>query len=114
VSRLISGGLVRATRAVPAAVLVAVTDEETRAASDAVAAALRARGIPVEVAPTAAKFGKQIKHADRRGIPFVWFPGADAADQVKDIRSGEQVDADAATWAPPAEDLWPRVVPAEV
>jgi histidyl-tRNA synthetase len=24
------------------------------------------------------------------------------------------VDADAATWAPPAEDLWPRVVPAEV
>jgi histidyl-tRNA synthetase len=44
----------------------------------------------------------------------VWFPGADAADQVKDIRSGEQVDADAATWAPPAEDLWPRVVPAEV
>jgi histidyl-tRNA synthetase len=31
---------------------------------------------------------------------------------VKDIRSGEQVDADAASWAPPAEDLWPRVVPA--
>ncbi|MBW0255319.1 histidine--tRNA ligase [Cellulomonas sp. PS-H5] len=114
VSRLLSGGLVRATRGVPAAVLVAVTSEESRPASDAVATALRARGVPVEVAPTAAKFGKQIKHADRRGIPFVWFPGEDgAADQVKDIRSGEQVDADAAAWAPPAEDLWPRVVPAE-
>ena len=114
VSRLLTAGLVRATRGVPAAVLVAVTDEETRPASDAVAAALRSRGVPVEVAPTAAKFGKQIKHADRRGIPFVWFPAAEdgAADQVKDIRSGEQVDADAATWAPPAEDLWPRVVPA--
>jgi histidyl-tRNA synthetase len=114
VSRLLSGGLVRATRGVPAAVLVAVADEATRPASDAVATALRARGIPVEVAPTAAKFGKQIKHADRRGIPYVWFPAAEdgAADQVKDIRSGEQVDADAAVWSPPAEDLLPRVVPA--
>ncbi|HYQ75760.1 HisS family protein, partial [Cellulomonas sp.] len=115
VSRLLSGGLVRATRGVPAAVLVAVTSEESRPASDAVAVALRARGVPVEVAPTAAKFGKQIKHADRRGIPYVWFPAGEdgAADQVKDIRSGDQVDADAATWAPPAADLWPRVVPAE-
>lgn len=115
VSRLLSGGLVRATRGVPAAVLVAVTSEESRPASDAVATALRARGVPVEVAPTAAKFGKQIKHADRRGIPFVWFPATEdgAADQVKDIRSGHQVDAEAATWAPPAEDLWPRVVPAQ-
>jgi histidyl-tRNA synthetase len=114
VSRLLSGGLVRATRGVPAAVLVAVTSEESRPASDAVAAALRARGVPVEVAPTAAKFGKQIKHADRRGIPYVWFPAGEdgAADQVKDIRSGDQVDADPATWAPPAADLWPRVVPA--
>jgi histidyl-tRNA synthetase len=32
-------------------------------------------------------------------------------DQVKDIRSGEQVDADPASWSPPAADLWPRVVP---
>lgn len=114
VSRLLSGGLVRATRGVPAAVLVAVADEQTRPVSDAVATALRARGVPVEVAPTAAKFGKQIKHADRRGIPYVWFPAGEdgAADQVKDIRSGEQVDADAAVWTPPAEDLFPRVVPA--
>ncbi|WP_199424085.1 histidine--tRNA ligase [Actinotalea solisilvae] len=118
VSRLLSAGLVRATRAVPSAVLVAVTSDETRGASDAVALALRARGIPVEVAPAAAKFGKQIRHADRRGIPFVWFPGDPAAepptrDQVKDIRSGDQVDADPSSWAPPAEDLLPRVVPGE-
>ncbi|MFI2102303.1 histidine--tRNA ligase [Isoptericola sp. NPDC019693] len=120
VSRLLSAGLVAATRGVPTAVLVAVTDEAHRDRSDAVAAALRARGVPADVAPTAAKFGKQIKVADRRGIPFVWFPaqpGEDGADPavlagaVKDIRSGEQVDADAATWAPPADDLFPRVVP---
>jgi histidyl-tRNA synthetase len=117
VSRLLSAGLVRATRSVPSAVVVAVTSEETRDASDAVATALRSRGVPVEVAPAAAKFGKQIRYADRRGIPFVWFPGRTeddgtrVPDQVKDIRSGEQVDADPATWEPPAEDRFPRVVP---
>jgi len=112
VSRLLGAGLVSATRSVPSAVLVAVTDEETRAASEAVASALRSRGIPCEVAPSAAKFGKQIRHADRRGIPFVWFCGAgeDGSDQVKDIRSGEQLAADAGEWSPPSEDLWPRTV----
>ncbi|WP_030529136.1 histidine--tRNA ligase [Phycicoccus jejuensis] len=101
-----------ASRSTPAAVLVAVVDEDTRARSVAVAAALRARGVPCEVAPSAAKFGKQIRYADRRGIPFVWFPGAgdDGGDQVKDIRSGDQVDADAASWECPAADLRPGVV----
>lgn len=101
-----------ASRSTPAAVLVAVVDEESRGRSRAVATALRARGIACEVAPSAARFGKQIRYADRRGIPFVWFPGAgeSGADQVKDIRSGAQVDADAATWACPEADLRPSVV----
>jgi histidyl-tRNA synthetase len=77
----------------------------------AVASALRARGIPAEVAPSAAKFGKQIRHADRRGIPFVWFCD-EAEDSVKDIRSGEQVAASAHNWLPPDDDLWPTVRPA--
>jgi len=100
-----------ATRMSPSVVLVALANEEERPRSMRIAAALRERGIACEVAPSAAKFGKQIKFADRRGIPFVWFPGsprddgAPELDQVKDIRSGEQVDADAATWTPPAEDL---------
>ncbi len=124
VSRLLGADLVRASRSVPSAVVVAVASEDSRPVSDRVAAQLRARGIPVEVAPTAAKFGKQIKYADRRGVPFVWFPGTAAGtaedgtpvdaspDQVKDIRSGAQVEADAATWEPPAQDRWPTVVAA--
>ena len=105
VSRMLSADLARPARAVPTCVLVSVTDEEHRPASDAVARALRGRGISCEVAPTAAKFGKQIRYADRRGIPFVWFPGADGSDdEVKDIRTGEQVVADSAGWEPPAED----------
>jgi len=112
VSLLLGRDLARATRKVPTAVLVAVTDEESRSISDDVARHLRARGIPAEVAPRAAKFGKQIKYADRRGIPFVWFPAGpqDAGDSVKDIRSGEQVPADRAVWSPPDTDLRPRIV----
>jgi histidyl-tRNA synthetase len=109
VSLLLGRDLAHATRKVPSAVLVAVVDEESRQASDAVAHALRSRGIACEVAPRAEKFGKQIKHADRRGIPFVWFPDP-AGDTVKDIRSGDQVAAEAATWSPPDTDLRPRVV----
>lgn len=112
VSRLLSGGLVRATRSVPSAVLVAVTDEEHRGQALEVAAALRGRGVPTEVAPTAARFGKQIQHADRRGIPYVWFSTPDG-DEVKDIRSGVQVSADRAVWTPPEADLHPRLVPAD-
>jgi histidyl-tRNA synthetase len=89
---------------------VSLVDEESRPASNAVAAALRARGIPCEVAASAQKFGKQIRYAERRGIPFVWFADAGGGHQVKDIRSGDQVEADPDAWTPPIEDLRPTVV----
>ncbi len=110
---LMSRGLLSSDRKVPSAVLVALVDEDSRAASDAVAQALRARGVPCEVAASAQKFGKQIRYAERRGIPYVWFPAAEGEHQVKDIRTGEQVSADPATWLPPAEDMHPRVVPTD-
>ena len=105
---LLSDGVLAGSRSVPSAVLVAVVDEESRAASDEVATALRGRGIPCEVAASAQKFGKQIRYAERRGIPYVWFPGDQ--HEVKDIRSGEQVAADPATWSPPEQDLRPQVI----
>ena len=105
---LLGSGLLRGTRSTPAVVLIALADEATRADATAIATALRARGIPCEVAPNADKFGKQIRYADRRGIPHVWFSTADG-EQVKDIRSGVQVAADPATWTPPAADLRPGV-----
>ncbi|RRD47944.1 histidine--tRNA ligase [Tessaracoccus sp. OH4464_COT-324] len=103
---LVTKGKLRATRDVPSAVLVAVDSEVTRAESIRVASRLRARGIACEVAPRADKFGKQIKFAQRRGIPYVWF----GADSVKDIRSGEQIVADADSWQPAEEDLTPGVI----
>ena len=99
-----------ASRKVPSAVLVALVDEESRTASNAIADALRTSGVPCEVAASAAKFGKQIRYAERRGIPYVWFTNTDGGHEVKDIRSGAQVAADPATWTPPTDDLRPSVV----
>ncbi|MGX6452328.1 histidine--tRNA ligase [Brevibacterium paucivorans] len=110
-SRLIGKDRVlTATREVPTAVLVAVTDEERRAEANNVARSLRERGIPADVSPVASKFGKQIKFADKRGIPFVWFTDGESGHEVKDIRSGKQESAAADEWLPPAADLWPQVV----
>jgi histidyl-tRNA synthetase len=105
---LLQRGVIAGSRPVPSVVLVALPSEDARADSDAIAQALRARGIAAEVAAAPQKFGKQIRYAERRGIPFVWFPGS--PPEVKDIRSGDQVPADPASWTPPEEDLRPQVV----
>jgi histidyl-tRNA synthetase len=105
---LLGDGVVTASRSVPSAVLVALTDEESRPEADVLAAQLRARRIATEVAPKADKFGKQIKYADKRGIPFVLFV-TENGPEIKDIRSGEQTPIDPDIWAPPSEDLRPTI-----
>ena len=106
---LFSRRLLSASRSVPTCVLVALPDEESRGACARVASQLRRRGIPTEVAPEPAKYGKQIRFAERRGIPYVWFTQGDGSHEVKDIRSGEQAQADPAAWSPAAEDLHPTI-----
>jgi histidyl-tRNA synthetase len=110
-------GLLTASRSTPSCVLVAVSSEADRSRAVQVAGVLRSRGIACEVSPDAARFGRQIRHAERRGIPFVWFPGPaqssetdSISDEVKDIRSGEQVAADPDSWMPPRDDLRPTVI----
>jgi histidyl-tRNA synthetase len=107
--RLFGQNLLDISRKVPTCVLVALPDDDSRARCMSIASQLRRRGIATQVAPAADKYGKQIKYAERRGIPYVWFPQADGPGQVRDIRSGEQVDADADVWSPPAADLRPVI-----
>ena len=107
---LFAQGLLTSTRAVPTVVLVAVDSEDTRESALAVAEQLRRRGVACEVAPRADRYGRQIRYADRRGIPYVWF-GRPPDGQVKDIRTGEQLPADPGWWQPPEADLRPRVMP---
>jgi len=110
--KFLGDGRLRASRSVPTCVLVTLPSEEAREAAREVADALRARGIATEVFHEAARFGKQIKYAQKRGIPYVWFPPAEdgAGHEVKDIRGGDQTPADPSLWAPPDADLRPTLV----
>ena len=108
---LFQRGLLNSTRSVPSAVLVALPAEQDRSRCEQIAQQLRSRGIACEVADAAQKYGKQIRYAERRGIPYVWFPATgDGTHEVKDIRSGEQAAADPAGWTPPQTDLRPQVI----
>ena len=88
-----------------------LNDDESWGAAQDVAAQLRSRGIATEVAAKAEKFGKQIKFADRRGIPFVWFTDDDGKHQVKDIRTGEQSTPTRPRGLPPRKTCTSRLPP---
>ncbi len=117
---LLAQGRLRIASPTPTKVLVAVVDEDSRLQSQQIAVALRARGIPTLVSDTASKFGKQIRYADRSGIPYVWFPPAALAHkhgdhtsatrvpslgEVRDVRTGLQLPADPSTWPVPPADV---------
>jgi histidyl-tRNA synthetase len=111
VSRLFARDMLPVSRRTPTCVLVALPSEDDRVACNQLAAALRRRSIPTEVADEAVKYGKQIRYAQRRGIPYVWFTaGESGGDEVRDIRSGVQQPADRDTWLPPPEDLRVSIV----
>ncbi len=117
VSRIISEDMAQPSRKVPSAVFIALTNDDMWSDAQDVAQQLRRRGIACEVSANAAKFGKQIKYAEKRGIPFVWFVNhTDAGElrhEVKDIRSGEQIEVSPQEWTPAAEDLTVRVTPSK-
>jgi histidyl-tRNA synthetase len=107
---LLRDGKLRPTREVPTCVLVALPDADSRRDCDAIARALRTRGIATQVAPAAQKYGKQIRFAERRGIPFVLFPsGESGGHEIRDIRSGEQQPIDVGSWMPDEGDLRPQI-----
>jgi histidyl-tRNA synthetase len=99
----------KASRATPTLLLIALNNEEERPAAYEVARKLRERGLPTEVFHAPQKFGKQIRYAERKGIPYVVFVGAEGLE-IKDIRSGAQGPLDASTWTPPEDDLKVRIL----
>jgi histidyl-tRNA synthetase len=97
--RLFGQGLLPAARKSPTVVLVAQPSADLRAAAGSVVRALRDRGIPAEAYHEPAKLGKQLAYADGKAIPYVWLPFEDG-HVVRDMASGEQQPAEAASWAP--------------
>ncbi|MFC3999481.1 histidine--tRNA ligase [Nocardiopsis sediminis] len=102
-AKLVAEGRIGAGRACPTDVLVVVPAADRRGEALRTAARLRERGFNTEVFHQAAKVGKQIQYASRKGIPFVWFPPFEDGrpHEVKDLATGEQAEADPASWARP-------------
>ncbi len=103
-AKLLQDKKITATRKSPADVLVALLNEDQREKALTTAQALRARGIKVETYHAPQKLAKQMSYAEKKGIPFVWFPPfeADGAHEVKNMESGVQGPADLQSWKPNA------------
>ena len=102
--KLVAEGRIHGGRQTSADVLVASMDKEDRQTVHATAAALRARGLNVEVYYEPTSLRKQLRYASRKGIRWLWLPGfgSDGRDQVRDMASGQQTDADLDDWTPQA------------
>ncbi|MEN0064861.1 MAG: histidine--tRNA ligase [Myxococcota bacterium] len=109
---LVDEGKLTGSRQTPTAVLVALNNDDHRPAARELARSLRDRGVATEVFPQPLPYGKQIKYALNKGIPYVWFAEVDEAGvhKVKDLAAKQERPVDPATWTPPAEALEPHVV----
>jgi histidyl-tRNA synthetase len=95
-------GRIKPARKSPADVLVVFPRGGAYAQVAATARVLRARGLKVEMWHEARKLDAQLKYAADKGIPFAWFPPVEpgGTHQVKNMETGAQSGADAATWDP--------------
>ena len=109
-------GLLTASRSTPSAVLVAGQRRGPAAVGGRRRCAARPRD-PVRGRPSRGQVRQADPDAERRGIPYVWFPGAHRGDDGTEPATPSRTSApatrcaaDAATWECPAWDLRPQVV----
>ncbi len=97
---LLDEGHIKPAAKCPTDVLVVLPDEGRRAEAAATAHALRRRGFNVELYHNATKVKKQLSYAEKKGIPYVWFPPfeEDRPHEVKNMNTGEQTQADPSAW----------------
>lgn len=99
-ARLLDEGSLQPGAKSPTQILVVLPEEARRAEASATAQILRQRGFNVELFHTDAKLKRQLAYAEKKGIPYVWFPSFKDGQphEMKDMREGQQVQADPALW----------------
>lgn len=85
----------------PADILMVLPSEDMREEAAAAARTLRTRGYKVEMYHAAQKVGKQIAYAQKKGIPYVWFPPFEKGQEheVKNLATSMQSPCDPDSWA---------------
>ncbi len=101
-SKLVKEGRFEKAPSSPADVMVTLPSEEQRPYVMDICAKLRQRGLKVDMFHSGTKMKKQIAYADKKGIPYIWVFDFDNIDKqyVKNMSTGEQVEADATNWLP--------------
>lgn len=99
---LMDKNLIKPGKKTPADILVVLPDEACRAEASATAQTLRGRGFKVEMYHRDAKIKNQLAYAEKKGIDYVWFPPFKDGQphEIKNMKTGEQKQADAASWTP--------------
>lgn len=94
-------GLLKPGKKCPTDVLVVLPNEDRRQLALETAATLRARGLKVECYHAPQKLQKQLAYAEKKGIPFVWFPPFEDGNphEVKNMATGTQEKADLNSWS---------------
>jgi histidyl-tRNA synthetase len=80
-------GYIKTDKKCPTDILVILPEEDMRTKAQDHAATLRKQGKNVEVYHAPQKIGKQIAYAEKKGIPYVYFPDL---GEMKNLETGEQ------------------------
>lgn len=97
---LLDEGYISPLSKTPTQILVVLPDEARRAEAAATAETLRKRGFKVELFHSDVKLKRQLAYAEKKGIPYVWFPPFSDGEphEVKNMMSREQTKADPTKW----------------
>lgn len=102
VSHLLKNGALPTARHCPTDVLILLPSDDSRTNCNAIAKELRRNGIATEIFHQAQAMKKQIRYADRKGIPHVLFPHRFTTEEptveVKQLVDGQQVEMPLAEW----------------
>ncbi|MCR5660984.1 MAG: histidine--tRNA ligase [bacterium] len=102
ISHLFASGAIDLSRQTPTAVLVCWPEPELRASALACAKMLRGHGIPAEVYHEPQSLKKQVRYADRKGIPYVLFPHKwtqeEGIAEIKELATGAQEELPLNEW----------------
>lgn len=81
-------------------ILMVLPNEEQRSVTAQTARILRERGYKVEQYHAPQKIKKQLSYAEKKNIPFVWFPPFEEgqAHEIKNMNTGQQQGADPESW----------------
>ena len=101
-SKLMKEGKIKASQKTPTEILVVHTQNASYDFIKDTADLLRSRGFNVEQYHEDRKLKAQLKYADEKMIPWIWFPPKRPNDphEVKNSKTRDQNIADPKTWLP--------------